>query len=521
VERRVALVIGNSAYRELPKVPAGEPDAYGVAEALRNLQFDQVDLRTNVTGKELAEAVENFSRKVVRKDDLALVYYSGHGGQNHGESFLLPVDFSSSESSGYPLAAMREVLDRGPARVRVMIFDASRGASMSKSAPAGLREIHGNPEGTLIAYSAPPEGVAPFDQDRHSFYTAELLSVLRSPERDLQAMLDEVQLRVYRLTKGQIPFLRGNLEAPLYLGLIPQEKAGKEERIAWAAAARVGDAAGYQTYLKQFPQGVFADLARMKIVAHQTAASASLGDVKLNPVDGQKYALVPAGQLTFDCYVSEDFCRSDKQYLTIQYKSFRLAQTEVTVGAWKQFRKATGGAALMTQDPQGRYLNEAAGNDLLPAVGVPRNAARSYCAWIGGRLPKEEEWEYATRAGSEGWFAPGWEDASWYAGNSGTRWFNSRQVKELTPGIYEEQLLGNNNGPHPIAQKRPNAWGFFDLQGNVWEWVEPRIPNGDLGVLRGGSWATTEEDLGIRRRQWTDPQAQLHDVGFRCVWEGR
>jgi uncharacterized caspase-like protein len=268
VSRKVALVIGNTSYQELSSVAAASPDAYDVAAALRGLQFDVVDVKANLTSRELAEAIDTFCRRI-QKGDLAVVYYSGHGGQAGGESYLVPVDYTAPpedaqvEAHGaYPISRLRDRLESSPARVRVMIFDACRGAFLADSpaAKVGLLGIRSKPEGTIVAYSAPPGGITPFDQGRHGVYTAELLSMLRVPDRDLKEMLDEVQLRMYRLTKGrQMPFLEGTLEAPLYFGFVPEPTAGREERSSWASAEQADTAAGYQSYLQQFPKVAFVE----------------------------------------------------------------------------------------------------------------------------------------------------------------------------------------------------------------------------------------------------------------------
>jgi formylglycine-generating enzyme required for sulfatase activity len=532
VTRKVALVIGNSSYRELPTVKAASDDAYDVAEALRSLRFDEVELKTDVTAQDMARVFDDFSRIVVQKGDLAVVYFSGQGGQAGGESYLLPVDYSppsddaSVEARGaVRISQIRDLLNGGAARVRLMIFDACRGAliTTSPSVEVGLRAIKSTADGTFIAYSAPPGGIAPLDQERHSFYTAELLSFLRSPDRDLKASLEEAQLRVYRLTKErQIPYLQGFLETPLYLGYVPDPKAGEEEELSWASADKSDTPAAYQSYLRQYPKGVFVDIARMKLATQQEKPGVSPGTTKLNPKDDEEYVWVPPGNFMLTCGNNEELCQeAEKPSVRVTFsRGFWIGMTEVTVGAWKRYRKATGAAALPTQDPDGRSkLNEASGNDLMPAIGMTRDDARSFCGWIGGRLPKEEEWEYAARAGAGGLYYGGLDSTAWFASNSGRRRLNTVQVKNLTPGLYDAELFGNGDGPHPVAQKEPNAWRLYDVLGNVWEWSEPRVPKTNLGWLRGGAWSTLEGDTVLTRRTRVAPEVQLHDIGLRCTWD--
>ncbi|MEP0546622.1 MAG: SUMF1/EgtB/PvdO family nonheme iron enzyme [Rhodothermales bacterium] len=144
-----------------------------------------------------------------------------------------------------------------------------------------------------------------------------------------------------------------------------------------------------------------------------------------------------------------------------------------------------------------------------PVVGVEWEEARRYAAWAGGRLPTEAEWEYACRAGTS---APRYGDIEsicWYRGNSGA---------EL----------------HPVGQKEPNAWGFHDMLGNAWEWVEDDFHAGYAGapddgqawcdrprrtshVLRGGSWADASHVPRAATRLNDHPGPRIANVGFRLA----
>ena len=113
------------------------------------------------------------------------------------------------------------------------------------------------------------------------------------------------------------------------------------------------------------------------------------------------------------------------------------------------------------------------------------------------RLPTEEEWEYACRAGSTGDYgllADGREgsldEMGWYSGNSG-----------------EET--------HPVGQKKPNAWGLYDMHGNVWEWTASA--NGSGRVSRGGSFYDDASDCESDGRGWCDPDNRNFNLGFRLV----
>jgi hypothetical protein len=147
-----------------------------------------------------------------------------------------------------------------------------------------------------------------------------------------------------------------------------------------------------------------------------------------------------------------------------------------------------------------------------PVENVSWNDAAAFCAKIGKRLPTEAEWEYAARAGTTTKYYWGNEmngDYAWYAGNSGLR-------------------------THPVAQKRPNAWGLYDMSGNVWEWCADWLANysaepetnptgsttGTNRVARGGSDSPLDDGsdgLVSAYRNGQIPDGKWSNYGFRCV----
>ena len=134
------------------------------------------------------------------------------------------------------------------------------------------------------------------------------------------------------------------------------------------------------------------------------------------------------------------------------------------------------------------------------------------------RLPTEKAWEYACRAGSTGDYcklADGTEitkgtqgEVAWYEDNSGRK-------------------------THPVGQKKPNAFGLYDMHGNVWEWTQSKYtpypyvaddgrnaPDGDeRRVVRGGSWYSRPKLATASFRRAYHPYAPVYDVGFRIVVE--
>jgi serine/threonine-protein kinase len=232
---------------------------------------------------------------------------------------------------------------------------------------------------------------------------------------------------------------------------------------------------------------------------------APAGEVRENPKDGLKYAWIPPGTFTMGCSPGDNECYANERpshQVTIS-KGFWIGQTEVTVGAYKRFAKATG-----RQMPPAPEFNSGWTKDNMPVVSVSWNDAHDYCAWAGGRLPTEAEWEYAARGGSRQARYGNVGEIAWYSDNSGDR-------------------------AHEVAQKRPNGLGLFDMLGNVLEWVDDwyddkyyqNSPSQDPGgpasgqyrVLRGACWAGSPRDLRVSYRVGEAPDVRYNlYLGLRC-----
>lgn len=190
---------------------------------------------------------------------------------------------------------------------------------------------------------------------------------------------------------------------------------------------------------------------------------------------------------------------------------FWMSQTEVTVEQFAAFVKATGYETAAERAKSERTWR-APGFKLgrkQPVVYVTPTDAARYCEFIGGRLPTDEEWEYAARAGAA--TRHYWGDA--------------------IDGRYLWYRVNSDDRPRAVGKKRPNAWGLYDVEGNVWEWtISSSVAGKPYANRRGSSWVSCEEiapgpgqprgtpmGLSTSYRIPVSYEHRYDDIGFRCA----
>jgi formylglycine-generating enzyme required for sulfatase activity len=218
------------------------------------------------------------------------------------------------------------------------------------------------------------------------------------------------------------------------------------------------------------------------------------------------------------CSEGDKECYEDERPThTIQItRGFWMSQTEVTVGAFQAFASAK--AITM---PAGQTGNK------LPIMAVLWEEANGYCAWAGGRLPTEAEWEYAARGGLIQKLYP-WGDE---LQPGGEHLCNVWQGEFPTRNTTEDGWLGTC----PVRSFPPNKFGLYSVAGNVWEWTadwfgvshprhettNPRGPRTGSGrVMKGGSFLCHESYCNryrVAARTQNTPDSSTSNLGFRCV----
>jgi hypothetical protein len=210
-EKRVALVVGNSAYQYITKLDNPNHDAVLMADTLSGLGFTLIGGRAQLDLDKagLDTAVQNFGR-LVQGSDVALFYYAGHGVQVSGSNYLVPVSANPTREADvdFQMVDINLVLHQmqgAGTRLNLVILDACRnnpfGARGLRSADGGLAQMRA-PEGTLISYATQPGSVAQDGSDGHSPYTKALATTLRQPGLDIFQTFNQVGLTVKRETGG-------------------------------------------------------------------------------------------------------------------------------------------------------------------------------------------------------------------------------------------------------------------------------------------------------------------------------
>ena len=248
----------------------------------------------------------------------------------------------------------------------------------------------------------------------------------------------------------------------------------------------------------------------------QTPATAQTAASK-NAI-GMEFVKIPAGDFMMGCSPDDSNCKNDEkpQHQVRITKPFEMGKYEVTQAQWKAVMNANESAIVGDNNPV-ENVTRAEAIEFANRLNM-RNDGYRY------RLPTEAEWEYAARAGTKGAYYAAPEDIAWFEKNS-------------------------NDESHAVGSKKPNAWGLYDMLGNVREWTADTYsatyyaaspvddppgapantglappgrgtPGVALPVIRGGGWPNPADSLRVSERyHYFGPTLRTSDIGFRLVRE--
>jgi uncharacterized caspase-like protein len=336
IEKRVALVIGNSAYKSAIRLENPVTDAKAVAASLKRLGFEVVE-GYDLGSSDLRHKLAEFSADLP-DSKAALVYYAGHGVSVDDENFLIPVDLELKSPTDLDLNALSlsVVLKqmKREERVNVVILDAcrdnpfaaelQRGArSRSAVAERGLSRVDSDlAKGTLIAFATDPRSTAldgkPGD---NSPFTKALLRHIEDPGVSIDTVMNRVRTDVWEETKQkQMPWVNTSIIGEFVLnptkpaagaqvaaladpsapasapavGTLSADRLAQENKM-WDSAERGNTADDYLAYLAAYPNGVYAQMARSRVA--RLSAPATPGPTAAAPPDGQTKSLASVAAL--------------------------------------------------------------------------------------------------------------------------------------------------------------------------------------------------------------------------------
>lgn len=218
---------------------------------------------------------------------------------------------------------------------------------------------------------------------------------------------------------------------------------------------------------------------------------------------------IPAGTFMMGNPASEKDRSNDETQHQVTLSAFRMSKYEVTFEQYDAFCAATG---------RSKPNDEGWGRGKRPVINVSWNDAKAFADWMGCRLPTEAEWEYAARAGTTTPFNTGNCLSTAQANYDGNYPYSG-----CSKGEYRQKTL-------PVGSFAANAWGLYDMHGNVWEWcsdwyaayptgaqTNPKGPStGSYRVYRGGSWLNLAQSCRSASRGNYTPDGR-GEIGFRLV----
>ena len=494
----------------------------------------------------MRDAIETF-RKQLRPGVVGLFYFAGHGLQVKGENYLVPigariardqdVEFETVDV-GRILGAMEEA-DNG---INIIILDACRNNPFARSLRSSQRGLAVTQAitGSLIAYATAPGSVAADGAGRNGVYTSHLLQNMRMPGVPIEQVFKNVRVGVIKETSGkQTPWESSSLTG--HVAFIPAAQQEQVQAMTGQAAPpgaspSLGD---LQAQVEAQRQQVQAERQRLdeerrlreeqqKLQAEQErlrqereklqgggapqGTQVAVGVYPQPPGTpktlrnsiNMELVLIQAGTFQMG---TNDGDNDEKPVHTVRLsRPFYLGKYEVTQAQWE---------AVMGNNP-----SQFKGDSNRPVERSPGTTCRSSSA---GSIPKRAAHAIVCPPKRSGSTRPGLDRPR-------------RIVLETSASQLGQYAWYTDNAggtTHPVGRLQPNAWGLYDMHGNVWEWVQdwhgsyasgtvtdPAGPqSGSARVRRGGGWDSGARNCRSAYRLDRAPGSRYGGLGFRLLRE--
>jgi uncharacterized caspase-like protein len=330
-ENRVALVIGNGAYKNAPFLPNPKHDAEDVADALKRTGFETI-LGLDLDKAGMEDATIRFAR-LTREADVAIFYYSGHAMQFAGVNYLMPVDAKlADEADLRRMARVDEIVSdvQQAKNLRILVLDSCRdnplaeelkrsiGRTRAAGIQRGLAKID-SPQGMIIAYSTQAGRTAEDGSGRNSPFTSAFLKHIESPE-EIGTIFRKVSQDVYQTTqRTQLPELSLSIIGEFYLKgqlnvtITPAPQQPSQSPTldpaaqAWLATRDTSSIAVLEDFIRQFGNTPYGSMARARLEELKKSQAAVVAPPTLPP-----QVRLPPGSYRYSC----NSCRFDGRYLS-------------------------------------------------------------------------------------------------------------------------------------------------------------------------------------------------------------
>jgi len=511
-EKRVALVMGNGAYRNARHLRNPTNDAKAMARLLDRLGFEVIHGQ-DLTKLEMERAIGSFGRAFT-KSGVGLVYYSGHGIQVNGRNFLIPIDalleyLEDIDLEALDLDLILARLRRAQSRLNIIVLDACRdnpfGPDSRSWTTKGLAPVQA-PMGTLISFSTAAGETAADGEGEYSPYTASLLTHLQTPGLKIEEVFKRIREEVYYKTnKRQMAWVSSSVMGDFYLtpakaGENPPAPAPKAKprpvALAKPTLGQVEVTSNVDGVEVELAGGRYTTRAEQAVVIGQVMPGQHQVRAFKEGFQGWQGRVTVTPNQTTSLRINMDpkeelpksFTNSiGMKFIKIPDMDLYLGIYEVTQAQWK---------ALMGSNPS-KFKS-----DDHPVESVSWYDIHKFIEILNGmegkdkyRLPTEKEWEHACRAGSTD---------KWCFGD------DESQLKN-----YAWYVLNSDDSTHPVGLKRPNPWHLNDMHGNVAE-----LCLDDWGyreINRGGSWCSLINRTQCSRYGMTPKYSKYPFIGFRLV----
>ncbi|MCP4933990.1 MAG: YARHG domain-containing protein [bacterium] len=285
-EKRLALVLGNDSYADVPSLQKAVNDATALDKKLTALGFEVIQ-GTNLTRRQMVQKIQDLASRISIGDKVVF-FYAGHGVQIDRSNLLLATDIPATGGieeeyvrfEGFDVQKILDMIRGRGAQTTIMILDACRNnpfkASKKTRAIGGLTRglvpIRETRRGTFIMYSA-DEGQEAFDSlgaddtNNNSVFTRSLLEQLDNPDLELTELAKNIQLSVLNTVEAKV---QNQSQAPFYVDRLFgkfffHEKKKSDEELFWSSIKNNTNSSAFKIYLQVYPQGKFKTSAEQKI----------------------------------------------------------------------------------------------------------------------------------------------------------------------------------------------------------------------------------------------------------------